>query len=78
MTSRGRAERPAGAGDVRTWTATDADTKLIIAWFVGDRGAGSAYEFMHAVAHRLASRVQLTTDGHGAYLGAVESAFGRG
>ena len=65
-----------GWGDVWTWTALDADTKLIPCWFIGDRSAGSAYHFMHDLAERLASRVQLTTDGHKAYLSAVESAFG--
>jgi len=66
---------PEGSGDVWTWTAIDADSKLIVSWFVGDREAGSAYQFMHDVADRLANRVQLTTDGHRAYLTAVESAF---
>lgn len=64
-----------GSGDVWTWTAIDADSKLIVSWFVGDREAGSAYEFMNDVADRLANRVQLTTDGHRAYLTAVERAF---
>jgi IS1 family transposase len=67
-----------GVGDVWTWTAIDAETKLIPCWFVGDRSAGSAYHFMHDLAGRLAHRVQLTTDGHAAYLSAVESAFGDG
>ena len=71
-------DRPEGAGDAWTWTGIDADTKLIIAWLVGDRDAGCAHEFMMDVASRLANRIQLTTDGHGAYLSAVESAFGRG
>jgi IS1 family transposase len=66
---------PDGAGDCWTWTALDADTKLIIAWEVGSRDAGYASEFMHDVAGRLANRVQLTTDGHKAYLSAVEDAF---
>lgn len=68
-------EMPDGSGDVWTWTALDADSKLIVSWFVGDREAGSAYEFMNDVADRLANRVQLTTDGHKAYLRAVENAF---
>jgi IS1 family transposase len=68
-------DMPEGSGDVWTWTALDADSKLIVSWFVGEREAGSAYEFTHDVAHRLANRVQLTTDGHRAYLTAVESAF---
>ncbi|MEW6269941.1 MAG: IS1 family transposase [Thermodesulfobacteriota bacterium] len=69
-------ERPDGVGDVWTWTAIDADSKLMIAWLVGGRDAGYAYEFMTDVADRLANRVQLTTDGHGAYLVAVPDAFG--
>ncbi len=67
---------PEEAGDVWTWTAIDADTKLIISYLVGGRDAGYAHEFMQDVADRLASRVQLTTDGHSAYLEAVEGAFG--
>jgi transposase-like protein len=61
-----------GAGDVWTWTAICADTKLIPCWFVGNRDAGCAYHFMHDLVDRLAHRVQLTTDGHRAYLSAVE------
>lgn len=67
---------PEGAGDCWTWTALDADSKLMIAWAVGDRDAESANGFMQDVAARLANRVQLTTDGHGPYLRAVEGAFG--
>lgn len=69
-------EMPDGAGDVWTWTALDADSKLILSWYVGDRSADSAQVFMKDVAARLANRVQLTTDGHKAYLDAVEDAFG--
>jgi len=65
-----------GYGDVWTWTAIDADTKLVPSWCVGTRDAGTAFEFMHDLAGRLANRVQLTTDGHRVYLTAVESAFG--
>lgn len=65
-----------GFGDVWTWVAMDADTKLIVTWALGTRGAGTAFEFMHDLAKRLAHRVQLTTDGHRVYLNAVESAFG--
>jgi IS1 family transposase len=65
-----------GAGDVWTWVAIDADTKLVPCWFVGERHAGAAYHFMHDLAARLAYRAQLTTDGHRAYLSAVEDAFG--
>ena len=67
---------PEGAGDVWTWTAIDADTKLIVSYFVGDRSSGSAIELMDDLRDRLANRVQLTTDGHRAYLEAVEGAFG--
>jgi IS1 family transposase len=65
-----------GYGDVWTWTAIDADTKLIASYMVGTRDAGTAFGFMHDLAGRLANRVQLTTDGHRVYLNAVESAFG--
>ena len=65
-----------GAGDAWTWTAIDADSKLIISYLVGGRGADYASEFMADVADRLANRVQLTTDGHKACLEAVEGAFG--
>src|ERR1700730_3418112 len=67
-----------GAGDVWTWVALDPDTKLVPCWFIGQRDAGCAYHFMHDLAERLAHRVQLTTDGHRAYLSAVEDAFGAG
>ncbi len=67
---------PEGAGDVWTWTALDADTKLIVSYFVGDRGSDSAIILMDDLRARLANRVQLTTDGHRAYLEAVEGAFG--
>jgi len=65
-----------GRGDIWTWTALDADTKLVPCWFVGHRDAGCAYHFIHDLADRLANRVQLTTDGHKPYLSAVEDAFG--
>lgn len=64
------------AGDVWTWTAIDADTKLVACWAVGPRNAVTARDFMHDLAERLANRVQLTTDGLKAYLVAVDSAFG--
>jgi IS1 family transposase len=66
----------AGLGSIWTWTALDADSKLMVSWFVGGRDAGFAHAFMHDVASRLANRVQLTTDGHKAYLTAVQEAFG--
>ena len=59
-----------------TWTALDADTKLVPCWLVGLRSTEYASEFINDLAGRLANRVQLTTDGHKAYLEAVESAFG--
>jgi len=65
-----------GFGSVWTWTAMDAETKLVPAWLIGGRDAGTAYAFIEDLAGRLANRVQLTTDGHRAYLDAVESAFG--
>lgn len=67
---------PEEAGDTWTWTALDADSKLIVSYLVGGRDAGYAHEFMQDVAERLTNRVQLTTDGHKAYLEAVEGAFG--
>lgn len=65
-----------GVGSVWTWTALDADSKLICSWMVGGRDAECAYAFMQDLASRLSNRVQLTTDGHVAYLSAVENAFG--
>jgi len=65
-----------GFGDVWTWTALCADTKLIVSWRVGDRDAWAAQNFMYDLASRLANRVQLTSDGHKAYLDAVDLAFG--
>jgi IS1 family transposase len=66
---------PDGAGDLWTWTALDAETKLMVSWGVGARHAGVARVFMEDVASRLTSRVQLTTDGHSSYLEAVTAAF---
>jgi len=65
-----------GYGDVYTWTAIDADTKLVPSFLVGRRDAGFANIFMNDLASRLKNKVQLTTDGHRAYLTAVEDAFG--
>jgi IS1 family transposase len=64
-----------GAGDCWTWTALDADSKMILSWAVGSRDADSARVLMDDLAARLANRVQLTTDGHKAYLVAVDEAF---
>lgn len=65
-----------GAGDVWTWSAIDADSKMIVSWLVGSRDAETANDFIADLQSRLASRGQLTTDGHKAYLEAIESAFG--
>ena len=67
---------PEGAGDIWTWVGLDADTKLIASWYVGGRDSEAAATFIDDLAPRLASRVQLTSDGHKAYLEAVEGAFG--
>ena len=67
---------PDRAGDTWTWTAIDADSKMILSYLVGDRSGESAMELMDDLRDRLANRVQLTTDGHKAYLEAVEGAFG--
>jgi IS1 family transposase len=66
-----------GYGDVWTWTAIDADAKLMIAWHVGRRDANAAHTFMQDVADRLSNRVQLTSDGNHTYLAAVDYAFAR-
>ena len=65
-----------GFGDVWTWTAIDADTKLVPSWHVGSRDAVDGMFFIKDLKSRLANRVQLTTDGHKVYLNAVENAFG--
>ena len=67
---------PEGAGDVWTWTAIEAQSKLIVSWYCGDRSGASAMVLMDDLRDRIANRVQLTTDGHKAYLEAVEGAFG--
>jgi IS1 family transposase len=67
---------PEQAGDLWTWVAIDPDTKLIPSWLIGGRDAEYAHDFMQDLASRLANRVQLTSDGHKAYLNAVEDAFG--
>jgi IS1 family transposase len=68
---------PEGAGDVWTWTAIDADTKLILSYFVGDRGRDSAHAFMMDLRMRVKGAPQLTTDQWKSYIPAVEEAFGR-
>jgi IS1 family transposase len=67
---------PESAGDTWTWTAIDADSKFVVSYFVGGRDGECAMWFMDDLAKRLANRVQLTSDGHRAYLEAVEGAFG--
>ena len=68
---------PLGSGDVWTWTGIDRDSKLIVSWLISPgRGSEYAIELMDDLRSRLANRVQLTTDGHRAYLEAVEGAFG--
>jgi IS1 family transposase len=66
-----------GYGDVWTWTALDPDSKLMVTWLVGWRGEPEAVDFLMDLRSRLANRIQLTTDGHIAYRGAVERVFGR-
>src|SRR5580704_3648366 len=67
---------PPSAGDVWTWTAIDADSKLLVSWLVADRTTESATIFMDDLKERLTNRVQLTSDGHRPYLDAVQGAFG--
>lgn len=67
---------PVDAGDVWTWTAIDAETKLLASFYVSDRSYGAAREFIDDLKGRLANRIQLTSDGHKAYLQAVVDAFG--
>jgi IS1 family transposase len=67
---------PKDAGDVWTWTAIDADTKLLVSWLVADRKIESAVTFMDDLKERLSNRVQLTSDGHRPYLTAVDTVFG--
>jgi IS1 family transposase len=73
---RGAKAAPVGAGNVWTWTALEADTKMILSWMVGGRDAETANIFMDDLQDRVAGRMQLTTDGHRAYLDAVAGAFG--
>ncbi|MCW5889083.1 MAG: IS1 family transposase [bacterium] len=65
-----------GVGSIWTWTAICADTKLVPSFHIGTRDAGCAWEFMNDLAGRLCKRIQLTTDGHRAYLDAVDTAIG--
>ena len=67
---------PNGAGDTWTWTAIDADSKMILSYFIGGRDGECAMWFVDDLRSRLNGRIQLTSDGHKAYLEAVEGAFG--
>jgi hypothetical protein len=67
---------PEDAGDVWTWTAIDADSKLLVSWLVGSRNTDSALRFVDDLRSRLSNRVQLTSDGHRPYLAAVDTVFG--
>ena len=67
---------PIDAGDVWTWVAIDAETKLVPSWRIGDRSSETAIAFVDDLAKRLATRIQVTSDGHKAYLEAIEGAFG--
>src|ERR1035437_10157865 len=69
-------KRGTGAGDVWTWVAIDADSKLILSYLCGGRDASWACQFMEDLASRVTTRIQITTDGHRAYAEAVEGAFG--
>jgi IS1 family transposase len=69
-------DHPEDFGDVWTWVAIDADSKLVPSWYVGGRTTTDALEFMRDVASRLDMRVQLTNDGHQPYIVAVSRAFG--
>ncbi len=69
-------DAPEGAGDTWTWTAIDADSKMIVSYLVGGRDAEYAVAFIQDLAERVANRFQLTSDGLNAYIGAVEDAFG--
>jgi IS1 family transposase len=65
-----------GAGDVWTWTALDSDSKLMVTWWAGDRSSSTGVVFLRDLQSRLSNRIQLTTDGHGAYLEAADHTFG--
>jgi IS1 family transposase len=67
---------PDGAGNIWTWTAIDSDTKLMVTWWAGDRTQDTGFVFLRDLQSRLANRIQLTTDGHGAYVQAAARSFG--
>ena len=68
---------PPHAGDVWTWVAFDPDTKLVPSWLIGDRTARTAVLFLYDLRQRLSHRVQVTTDGHKAYVDAIDIVFNR-
>jgi IS1 family transposase len=70
-------KRAEGWGDTWTWVAMDADSKLIVSWFVGNRDYTAAYNLMLDLSSRLSNHIQLTTDGNRLYVDAVHAAFGR-
>jgi IS1 family transposase len=73
---KGAKAAPDGAGDTWTWTALDAESKFMLTWWVGDRTSDTGIAFLRDLQSRLANRVQLTTDGHGAYVYSVRKSFG--
>ncbi len=73
--NKGTSTHPQG-GDIWTWTALCRDTKLVPSWLVADRGHRSACDMVDDLASRLANRVQISTDGHRAYIYAIKGAFG--
>lgn len=74
VTAKIAAKNP-NAGDIWLWVAIDADSKIVPSWYLGDRSAVCAHAFMLDLASRLKNRIQLTSDGHRAYLDAVDWAF---
>ena len=73
---KGAKAAPESAGDTWTWTAIDADSKFMVTWWVGDRSSSTGVVFLRDLQSRLAERIQLSTDGHGAYLEAADHTFG--
>jgi len=73
---RGAKAAPDGAGNIWTWTALDSDSKLMVTWWAGDRTSSTGVQFLRDLQSRLSNRIQLTTDGHGAYLEAADHTFG--
>jgi IS1 family transposase/Trp operon repressor len=75
---KGAKAAPDGAGSVWTWTALDSDSKMMLTWWVSDRTRDTGYLFLRDLESRLANRIQLTSDGHGAYIEGADAAFGGG